>query len=283
MLASNPPCYISGNPDPACDTQTGEASAIQQFFNNTVGTGNLTGKWRFKPASRSYLNLTSNQPAENYDAYILGDVTNMGPGFPTSAPPVPGDAINAGPPRSGEGGSSAPPVLNKLGPVMPQGISLAPVTSVMLPNQTITARGEVIIPVKISRIDPAIHGQLQAFQGDFTFDSSVVNFSGSYVQRAGLTAEGNWSLMANVLGTGRIKTLRVSCFALDGGALTGEGTLFELRLRAAASGSRSGASTSLEWSGAPNNVVFFDASLQKQTPASAPPGRITIGSAQGRR
>jgi hypothetical protein len=125
-----------------------------------------------------------------------------------------------------------------------------------------------------SHIDAA--HQLVGFQGDFTFDSSVISFQNPPVARAGLTAQGNWSLAANVLGTGKIRTLRVSCFALDAtSVLSGEGPLFDLRFTSTTS--KTNASTALVWSAEPNNFIFIDADLQRRTPASAPQGKLTLG------
>jgi hypothetical protein len=147
-------------------------------------------------------------------------------------------------------------------------------TKVALPERVIEGAAETFaVPVTTTRLDA--EEKLVAFQGDFTFDSSVVNFETPAVARAGLTAVGNWSLMANVLGKGKIKTLRVSCLGLDGQAvLAGEGVLFELRMRRVSG--KSGASTSLNWSAAPDNFIFIDENLQSRPPVSARHGKITL-------
>jgi hypothetical protein len=66
----------------------GDALAVAQFFNNTVGSGNLTGQWRFIPPNRTYPNLSTNMSGQDYDTYVMGDVTGNVI-FPTSAPKAP--------------------------------------------------------------------------------------------------------------------------------------------------------------------------------------------------
>src|SRR4051812_12948003 len=50
------------------------------------------------------------------------------------------------------------------------------------------------------------------FQGDFTFDSTVITFQSPFTQPSGLTSA-NWNVSGNILGTGPIKVLRVSAFS----------------------------------------------------------------------
>src|ERR1051325_7886218 len=61
------------------------------------------------------------------------------------------------------------------------------------------------------------------FQGDFVYDSAVINFALSGgnappVQRAGLTSDSNWNVSAGILAgpgptPGTLKTLRISAFS----------------------------------------------------------------------
>ena len=51
-----------------------------------------------------------------------------------------------------------------------------------------------------------------------------------YVRPAGLTAS-NWNVSANIIGTGTIKTLRISAYSNTFTPLNGSGTLFELIMR----------------------------------------------------
>ena len=103
----------------------------------------------------------------------------------------------------------------------------------------------------VSEIDPTINGTLQAFQGDFTFDSSVVAFQSTAVEVAGLTAVPGttWSLAANVLGTGTIRILRVSCFTTNNSVLdsTGMGPQPLFNLKFVRVSNTTGASTALTW------------------------------------
>src|SRR5205823_4969687 len=60
------------------NVNTVDVVAIQRFFlGSTVGIGNA-GKYQFVPSIRTYSNLTSNQPGQNYDSLIFGDVA---PGY----------------------------------------------------------------------------------------------------------------------------------------------------------------------------------------------------------
>ena len=193
--------------------------------------------------------MTTNQTGQNYDAYALGDVN--------------GDlTIPAGPSDL---------------PTMPMRVAVpVAVTKVALPNVD-PSLSDFVAAVSTSNI--AAGDKLVAFQGDFTFDSTVVTFQSTPVARAGLTANGNWALAANVLGTGTIKTLRVSCFALDANSvLSGEGPLFELRMTRVSS--KPGASTQLIWAAAPNNFMFLDDNVQWRAPASTPPGSVTARRAE---
>jgi hypothetical protein len=50
--------------------------AIHRFFLGlTTGIGNM-GTYNFTPISRSYLNVFTDQTAQNYDALIFGDVAS---------------------------------------------------------------------------------------------------------------------------------------------------------------------------------------------------------------
>ena len=115
---------------------------------------------------------------------------------------------------------------------------------------------------------------LVAFQGDFTFDSSVVAFQNLPVSGAGLTAN-NWNVSGNVLpGGGPIRTLRVSAFSSAFIPLEGSGTLFNLNM-IRVSGTPN-ASTSLTWETSPNDFYFINYDLESRIPSTTPPGSITI-------
>jgi hypothetical protein len=71
---------LSGCPLAAADVtndavvNTIDVIAIQRFFlGMTTGTANV-GRYQFSPASRTYSGITSDQPGQNYDALVLGDV-----------------------------------------------------------------------------------------------------------------------------------------------------------------------------------------------------------------
>jgi len=112
--------------------------------------------------------------------------------------------------------------------------------------------------------------RIVGFQGDFTFDERVVTFATEPIQKAGLTA-GNWNVAGNVLpGNGPIRTLRISGMSNDFAPLSGSGTLFELKVVNA----KSGQTTPLAWSAAPNNFIFIDADLNTQKPGNSLAGSV---------
>jgi len=60
------------NGDSAVDTV--DVIAVQRFYLGlTSGIANV-GKYQFTPANRSYSNVVSDQPGQNYDALVFGDV-----------------------------------------------------------------------------------------------------------------------------------------------------------------------------------------------------------------
>ena len=101
------------------------------------------------------------------------------------------------------------------------------VATVSLPVATIsTSLTTFVQPVVTSAINPA--DNLVGFQGDFTYNSSVVTFQNPPVSSAGLTAN-NWNVSGNAIqpGAGSIRTLRISAFSNDFTPLSGSGTLFQ--------------------------------------------------------
>src|SRR5436853_392791 len=76
------------------------------------------------------------------------------------------------------------------------------------------------------------------------------------------------------LDAGTIKTLRISAFSNTSTPLSGSGTLFNLNFTRVSNSV--GATTPLTWAASPNNFVFIDTTLAKQTPGNTPAGSITI-------
>ena len=131
-------------------------------------------------------------------------------------------------------------------PPLPQAVPnlqpaiLNPSITVILPTATfdtsVPIATVIIQPVTTTLIDPTTTGGLDyvGFQGDFTFDETVVKFvSATPVSAAGLTVTtGGWSVLGAVLaGPGPIRTLRVLATANDTvTGLSGSGTLFNLNM-----------------------------------------------------
>ena len=219
--------------------------ATQRFFLGfTTGTANV-GKYSFSPTNRSYPAVAGNQTAQNYDALVFGDVAS---GFVHRPADSPQDVARDGAPE------------------LP-----ATVATVSLPGVAVNqSRNNLTTAVTSSMIDA--NNKLIGFQGDFTFDERVVKFAAEPVQKAGLTS-GNWNVAGNVLpGRGPIRTLRVSAYSTDFKPLSGEGTLFELKMIKA---NKRGDRTPLIWATPPNQFIFIDADLNIQKPGSSASGFIS--------
>ena len=151
------------------------------------------------------------------------------------------------------------------------GCSTLPIT-LSLPNDfldpSVPSNTVIIAPVTTTMIDSATTNgaNITGCQGDFTFDSSVITFANPPVQRAGLTSDPNWNVSANIIGTGTIKTLRISAFMNTFVGLNGSGTCFEVRIRRVSS--TVGAMSPLTW--APtcqgNEFIFIDDTLNSYDP-----------------
>ena len=150
-------------------------------------------------------------------------------------------------------------------------MSASTVAALALPDVAVDrSRSNFIAAVKTAEIDAK--NNLIAFQGDFTFDERVVTFQSPPVQKARLTG-GNWNVSGNVLlGTGPIRTLRISAYSNDFTPLSGSGTLFELRMSRVSTPAQS---TQLIWAAPPDQFIFIDADLRTQKPGNAAPGSVT--------
>jgi len=175
---------------------TADVIAIQRFYLQANSGTAHTGEWQFNPANRPYSNLVANQTAQDYAAILIGDVT--GDVTPTIA-------------NRDERANSPTP---------------SAVATVSLPISNVSTNvTDFTLPVTTTTINSS--DNLVGFQGDFTFDSSVVTFQATPTSPAGLTAT-NWNVSAAVLGAGTIKTLRISAFSTTSTPLSGSGTLFNL-------------------------------------------------------
>ena len=238
-----------------------DAIATQRFFLGlTSGIANV-GKYKFTPVNRSYTGIVTNQPAQDYDALVFGDVTGLfqhRDGDPSPDAANDGGAIDAA--------------------AVPQG---TPLITVTLPIDTmdnsVPAATIIVKPVTTTLIDPTTTAGINyiGFQGDFTFDTTVVSFPATgQVQKAGLTG-GDWNVSSNILNTGpgTLKTLRISAFSNDFTPLNGSGTLFNLRMLRISN--NPGDMSPLIWATAPQNFIYIDDNLESHAP-NQPSGLITI-------
>ena len=133
-------------------------------------------------------------------------------------------------------------------------------------------------PVVTSAINAA--DNLVGFQGDFTFDETVVTFQSPPVSAAGLTnTTGGWSVLGNVLaGPGPIRTLRSLGHReryRHGAVRVGDSVQSEHDQGEQHAGCEHGA----DLGRAPDNLMFFDVNGDPHAPGSTPPGSITIQAA----
>ena len=154
----------------------------------------------------------------------------------------------------------------------PRPIPTPPPIMVALPISTIPTAVTTFTPQVITVGIDATE-KLIGFEGDLSFDSSIVSFEETAVQTAGLTAN-DWTISGSIIGEGRVKTLRIVAYALNSTPpLQASGTLFELRMRRVSGGA--GAVMSLNWA-ATNDFFFISSHGERVAPASAPAGRITV-------
>jgi hypothetical protein len=226
------------------NVNTQDVIAVQRFFSGFTNAIANVGKYKFTPPNRTYTGITTNQPAQNYDTIVFGDVAS------------PFSELVDGPPESGANdGASAGQVA---------------ATTVALPDIVVDqSMSHFIAAVRTSTINA--QNKLIGFQGDLTFDERVVTFRSDPVQKAGLTGR-NWNVSGNILpGAGPIRTLRISAYSNDLTPLSGSGKLFELRMSRV---NKAAQGTQLLWAAPPDNFIFIDADLMTHKPAMAAPGRV---------
>jgi hypothetical protein len=220
--------------------------AIQRFsLGLSTGIAN-TGRYQFAPASRSYPGITTDQTGQNYDTLVFGDIVS-----PFA------DRLD-GPSQLETDDDTNAEEVSVTGPIL----SLPNVAlDVFVTNFT--------VPVTTTAINA--DDKLVGFQGDFTFDESVVTFQSDPVQKAGITG-GDWNVSGNVLpGTGPIRTLRILGYSNDFTPLSGSGPLFELRMTRM---SKAAQSTQLIWAAPPDQFIFIDTNLDTHEVGHPAPGSV---------
>ena len=150
-----------------------------------------------------------------------------------------------------------------------------PLIKISLPveslDNTVPINNVFLMPIMTTDLDPVL-GYV-GFQGDFTFDETVVTFQSPFVEPAGLTSSG-WFVSGNVLdGPGPIRILRVSAFSGQLIPLDGEGVLYNLRVQRVSD--TPGTASPLIWRIYPNGFEYIDSNLNEVLPTQSQ-GRITI-------
>lgn len=114
-----------------------DAAAIITYVTTSQQIG-MTGTWRFSPVSRSYPSITSDIPAQDYTALLIGEVS--------------GNWTNAVARTTGGGGSE-------------RGVAIS------APYLSIAANQEVRIPIAI---EGAANTQIVSYELDLRYDPSVI-------------------------------------------------------------------------------------------------------------
>ena len=245
-VASLPPGCRQQAADANSDTaiNTIDVVAIQRFYLGlSTGVANV-GKYQFSPTSRAYLAIENDATDQNYNTYVVGDVT------------APFAARMEHPSPAGETMRSEARVA---------------ADEILLPLFSLD-QSKTRITVGVTTSDIDVRKALVGFQGDILFDERVVIFGDPPIQKAGLTI-GNWNVSGNVLQEdGPMRRLRVSAFSTDFTPLSGGGTLFQMNMiRVGGAGD-----TELVWSRSPSDFVFIDVDLHTLRPGLAPPGRAVV-------
>ncbi len=167
-----------------------DAGLIAQTVAGIPNAG-IAGTWKFVPANRFYPNLSADQPSQNFDGVLVGDVSgNWTPAGPVGSP--------KGPSPAGGG-----------------------VVAVSLPSQAAPpAATNVMVPVFVSNTT----GQgIIAFDFIVTFNTGVIQPASPAFETAGTLSAG-WSITPNTSTPGQIRIV-----AFNSVALSGSGTLIFLK------------------------------------------------------
>ncbi len=240
---------------------TADVLPIRRFAAGLTTSLANVGQWRFNPTNRTYISIISDQLNQDYDALVIGDTNgDLTPSSPTTSP------------------KASAPTSESVSPLTPEVVATVSLPSASVSTPTVTT---FTLPVTTSNIPAS--DNLVGFQGDFTFDPTVVDFQAIAASTAGLTAgAGMWSVIGTPCPTGSVcnsttKTLRINGDSNTTAPLSGSGVLFNLNF-VRVSGTE-GASTPLTWRALPNDFRFFDITFTRRAPTNTPPGSITIGAA----
>jgi CSLREA domain-containing protein len=134
-----------------------DAALIAQYaVQSTVSQPNLSGRWKFIPASKTYTNIWTNYPSENYAALLMGDVT----------------------------GNWTSTIMRQENPIEESLSSDA--ISLTVADSTVSSDGEVLVPLNVS--DTTNHG-VYAFDFELKFDQTILEFEGENGSRIISTEE----------------------------------------------------------------------------------------------
>ncbi|MBS1796577.1 MAG: carboxypeptidase regulatory-like domain-containing protein [Acidobacteria bacterium] len=192
---------LSGSQQLAGDTNNNgalnsfDAALIAQYSVNIANPLSIAGTWKFSPASRSYPNVVTDTPNQNYDAILVGEVSG-----------------NWTPPSPFAGFFDEKSVF-------PAERSIA----VGLPDAYGSRGSTVTVPVTVGK-DVAGMGVV-AYQVDFNYDPAIVEPDPAFVSTAGTMSDG-LSVTVNNATAGRT---RIAVFGTA--PIAGQGTLINLRFR----------------------------------------------------
>ena len=248
--------HIAGTPLTACQQLAADASLngainttdVSHVLNHIAGNppvaSNHTGEWRFNPPSRTYISITSDQTAQNFDALLLGEVS--------------GNWVPAGPTQTITSGS----LKDKKGDVSIQAPCGAPAIPVTLPTASVASNlTNFTLPIVIGNTTGE---SVTGYDIRFTFDPAVVGLQATPVDTAGTLSSG-MSFTTNTATPGLLIIV-----AGQTNPISGSGTLIKVNFtRLGAQGTFS----NLTWT----RTELNDANNDCIHPATANNGVITIG------
>ena len=179
-----------------------DAGLIAGFVNSSPFPHEMTSRWRFIPASRTYPSITSNIAGENYSATLMGDVSGNW-GSPGTRP------VDSRQLQSAAVGDSGSVTSND--------------TAVELPNLTSVAGKEIIVPVNVHG---AWNKDVISYEFVLRYDPAVIMPLAEPVQITGTVSRG-LTVSANAAEPGILRVAMYGPIPIDG-----NGILLNLRFMA---------------------------------------------------
>ena len=211
--------FVAGISTPtSCQQLAGDASnngALSAFDAGlivqtvaSIPNAGIAGTWKFVPSSRFYSNLSADQPGQNFDGVLVGDVS--------------GNWAPAGPQASPKGAIGSPAGGGSVSVSLPDQLAAPGTMNVMMPVFVDNTTGQNII----------------AYDFTFTFNTAVIQPAAPAFETTGTLSAG-WTITPVTSTPGQIRII-----AFNAMPLSGAGTLIFLKFNVVGS---LGAMTPLTW------------------------------------